>query len=63
MYGIIFAAVIIFAVGIASSRTKQEPAGPEKNTELRCPSCGAPVRICGDSWECTWCSDFGRIEK
>lgn len=63
MYGILFAAVILLVIGGASSHTKQEPTRPEKSSEMRCPSCGAPIRNYGDRWECTWCSDFGRIGK
>ena len=28
---------------------------------IHCPWCGSPVTICGDSWECGWCGDFGGI--
>lgn len=63
MYGILFAAMILLVVGLASASTKEEQTQTKAYTEMRCPSCGAPVRICGDSWECTWCSDFGRIAK
>ena len=26
---------------------------------MDCPWCGSTVEICGDSWECGWCGDFG----
>ena len=26
---------------------------------MECPWCGSTVEICGDSWECGWCGDFG----
>ena len=28
---------------------------------IRCPSCGSPVRLRGNRWECGWCGDFGKI--
>lgn len=28
---------------------------------IRCPHCGSPVRIRGNSWECGWCKDYGLI--
>ncbi|MCR5089066.1 MAG: hypothetical protein K6C08_06075 [Oscillospiraceae bacterium] len=28
---------------------------------MRCPRCGAPVRIRGNVWECGWCCDSGRL--
>lgn len=28
---------------------------------IRCPHCGSPVRIRGNSWECGWCKDYGPI--
>ena len=63
MIEIVLIAAIVLAIGLASGRTKQEPEQPRESTEMRCPSCGAPVRNYGDRWECTWCSDFGRIGK
>ena len=26
---------------------------------MDCPWCGSTVEVCGDSWECGWCGDFG----
>ena len=28
---------------------------------IRCPSCGSPVMLRGNCWECGWCGDFGEI--
>ncbi len=28
---------------------------------MRCPRCGAPVRIRGNVWECGWCCDSGQL--
>ena len=30
---------------------------------IRCPHCGSPVRIRGNSWECGWCRDYGPISS
>ena len=30
---------------------------------IRCPHCGSPVRIRGNSWECSWCRDYGPISS
>ena len=30
---------------------------------IRCPHCGSPVRIRGNSWECGWCRDCGPISS
>ena len=30
---------------------------------MRCPNCGAAVKIRGDQWECGWCGDFGRLRR
>lgn len=30
---------------------------------IRCPHCGSPVRIQGNSWECGWCRDYGPISS
>lgn len=28
---------------------------------IRCPSCGSPVMVHGDQWECGWCCDSGSL--
>lgn len=30
---------------------------------MRCPTCGDPVEIRGDRWECGWCTDFGLLSR
>ena len=30
---------------------------------IRCPHCGSPVGIRGNSWECDWCRDYGPISS
>lgn len=30
-------------------------------TTMSCPSCGSPVLIRGDQWECGWCGNYGRL--
>lgn len=30
---------------------------------MRCPTCGDPVMIRGDRWECGWCTDFGFLPR
>lgn len=38
-----------------SSPPKQMP------TTIRCPNCGSPATVRGNSWECGWCGDFGNF--
>lgn len=30
---------------------------------IRCPTCGDPVMIRGNRWECGWCGDFGSLSS
>lgn len=64
-----FIIVIVLVVMLAAKEAKTQGAPPEQSAAppeyppMRCPSCGEPVRVCGTSWECTWCSDFGNISR
>ena len=31
--------------------------------DILCPTCGNPVMVKGNRWECGWCCDFGSIES
>ena len=42
------------------SNTPEDDPG---STTIRCPNCGSPAKRRGDSWECPWCGDCGRIIK
>lgn len=65
MFGNI-SAIVVICIGIWGivvivkqlSLTQQE-----SNKSMRCPSCGAAVRIYGNTWECTECRDFGKYDK
>ena len=54
---------IVLVVILAAVETRKQIRNPRKYTEMRCPTCGAPARNYGTKWECTWCGDFGRIER
>ena len=61
---IIIALVVFFVIGIiAILNDKDLKRSRENYTTMRCPTCGAEARVRGDQWECTWCGDFGRVEK
>ncbi len=30
---------------------------------IHCPTCGDPVKVTGDRWECSWCLDFGPVSS
>ena len=62
--GIIIAAVVILGIVIIYiANNKDLKRSRENYTTMRCPTCGAEARVRGDQWECTWCGDFGRINK
>ena len=63
MFGILSAVLFIcFGVWgiIVLLKIFVSPSEHASCSTMRCPSCGAPVRIYGNTWECTECRDFGR---
>ena len=60
---ILVLAIAIPAVlrAIVSRPNHNGSSGEDGAATIRCPSCGSPVRRRGDSWECPWCGDSGRI--
>ena len=59
---ILIIAVIVIIVLFCRSETKY-PAPPPTKVQMRCPSCGAPVIVCGDTWECPYCTDCGKCRR
>ena len=42
---------------------KSEPSTQPHYTYTRCPTCGDRARVYGDTWECEFCGDCGRISQ
>ena len=60
---ILVLAIAILAIlrAIASRSNNNGRYGEDDAATIRCPNCGSPAKRRGDSWECPWCGDSGRI--
>jgi len=58
---ILFAVAAVAVVGIGKAVRKNSAGhnGAQKST-MRCPGCGSPVVIHGNTWECPYCGNSGR---
>lgn len=58
----VVAIAILIIVPINPIKGEDSEPSPEQHyTYTRCPTCGDRARIYGDTWECEFCGDFGRI--
>ena len=60
----VVAVAILIIVPIKLIKGKQsEPSSQPHYTYTRCPTCGDRARAYGDTWECEFCGDCGRISQ
>ena len=60
---VLFCIAIIIIVVLLSRSAAKTPSPPPAKVQMRCPSCGAPVIVRGDTWECPYCTDCGRCRR
>ena len=58
----ILAVVLVCRAG-KRAEPPEPPCDPEppELTTIRCPTCGSPAEVRGDTWECGYCGDTGRL--
>lgn len=61
--GVAVIAGIILAIVFIIAEVKARVQHPRQYTTMRCPTCGEEARVYGTSWECTWCGDFGTVNR
>lgn len=62
IFGILIFLILVFLLCRKGWKTKTTTTEQAVNyTAMRCPTCGDRARVYGDTWECEFCGDCGRI--